>query len=129
MNTLIKISAVAIVFLCFSVILKSYRPEYVFLMRIFSVVLIFSLMLGDISVFISDILTAFSVFSIDSAHIKLLLKVSGTAIITDFVCDTLKDNGDSSLAGVISVSARFLVLYMSLPIINALIIFCFKFIE
>lgn len=129
MSLLIKISAVAIVFLCFSVILKSYRPEYVFLMRIFAVVLIFSLMLGDIAEFISEILTAFSVFSIEAVHIELLLKVSGIAIVTDFVCDTLKDNGDSSLAGVISVSAKFLILYLSLPIINALIIFCLKFIE
>ncbi len=129
MNTLIKISALAIVFLIFSVILKAYRPEYVFLMRIFAAVMIFSLMLGDIAEFISNILAAFSVFSIDSAHIKLLLKVTGIAILTDFICDTLRDNGDNSLAGVVSVSAKFVILYMSLPIINALIIFCLQFIQ
>lgn len=129
MNLLVKISAIAVTYLCFSVILKSSRPEYVFLMRIFAVILIFSLMLGDIAEFISEVLTAFSVFSIDSAHIELLLKVSGIAIVTDFVCDTLKDNGDNSLAGVVAVSAKFLILYLSLPIINSLLIFCFKFIE
>lgn len=129
MNTLIKIAGIALIFLCLSIILKSYRPEYVFLMRVFAVVLISSLMLEDISAFISEALTAFTVFNINSQHINLLLKVTGTAIITDFVCDTLKDNGDSSLAGVVAVSAKFIILYMSLPIINALIIFCLKFIE
>lgn len=129
MNTLIKIAGIALIFLCLSIILKSYRPEYVFLMRIFAVILIFSLMLEDISAFISEALTAFTVFNIDAQHINLLLKVTGTAIITDFVCDTLKDNGDSSLAGVVAVSAKFIILYLSLPIINALIIFCLKFIE
>lgn len=129
MSALIKISITAIVFLCLSVILKSYRSEYVFFMRIFAVILIFTIILDDISAFLSDILTMFSVFSIDITHIKLLLKVSGVAIMTDFVCDTLKENGDSSLAGVISVSSKFVILYMTLPIINALIIFCFKFIE
>lgn len=129
MNTLIKIAGIALIFLCLSIILKSYRPEYVFLMRIFAVILIFSLMLEDISAFISEALTAFTVFNIDVHHINLLLKVTGTAIITDFVCDTLKDNGDSSLAGVVAVSAKFIILYLSLPIINALIIFCLKFIE
>lgn len=129
MNVLIKISAVVIVFICFSLILKSNRPEYVFLMRIFAVILIFSLMLDDIATFISDILSAFSVFSIESSHLKLLLKVSGVAVLTDFICDTLKENGDLSLAGVISVSAKFVILYMSLPMINALIIFCVKLIE
>lgn len=129
MSALIKIFAIAIAFAIFSVIIKAYRPEYVFLMRIFSVIAIFSLMLNDISVFISDILSAFSAFSIESIHIKLLLKVTGVAIMTDFVCDTLRDNGDTSLAGVISVSAKFIILYMSLPIINALIIFCVNFIK
>lgn len=129
MNVLIKISAVVIVFICLSLILKSNRPEYVFLMRIFAVILIFSLMLDDIATFISDILSAFSVFSIESSHLKLLLKVSGVAVLTDFICDTLKENSDLSLAGVISVSAKFVILYMSLPMINALIIFCVKLIE
>lgn len=129
MNTIIKISAVAFVFICISLILKSSRPEFVFLARICSVVLIFSIMLNDISVFISDMLAAFSVFNIDSVHIKLLLKVSGIAILTDFVYDVLKENGDLSLAGVISTASKFLILYMSLPIINALIIFCLKFVK
>lgn len=129
MNTLLKIGAIVFVFMCLSVMLKGYRPEYTFVMRIFAVALISSVMLNDISIFISDILSSFSAFSIDSSHIKLLLKVTGIAILTDFLCDTLKDNGDSSLAGIVSVSAKFLILYMALPIINALIIFCFKFIE
>lgn len=129
MSVLIKISATAVIFLCLSVILKSYRPEYVFLMRIIAVLLIFAFILDDISVFISDLISIFSVLEIDSTHIKLLLKVTGISVITDFVYDTLKENGDSSLAGVISLSSKFIVLYMALPIINSLIIFCLKFLE
>lgn len=129
MNIFLKIGFVALIYLCFSVILKSYRPEYVLLMRIFAVVLIFSLLIDDISAFISNVLSIFSVFNIKSEHIKLLLKVTGVGIVTDFICDTLLDAGEKSLAGIVSMSSKFLIIILSLPILNGLIVFCMKFVE
>ncbi len=129
MSIFLKIGIIALIYMCFAVILKSYRPEYVFLMRIFAVVLIFTLLIDDIASFISNILSVFSVFNIKSEHINLLLKVTGIAIITDFICDTLTDSGEKSLAGVISVASKFLILFLSLPILNGLILFCIKFVE
>ena len=129
MNIFLKIGFVALIYLSLSVILKSYRPEYVLLMRIFAVVLIFSLLIDDISTFISNVLSIFSVFNIKSEHIKLLLKVTGVGIVTDFICDTLIDAGEKSLAGIVSMSSKFLIIILSLPILNGLIIFCMKFVE
>ena len=129
MNIFLKIGFVALIYLCFSVILKSYRPEYVLLLRIFAVVLIFSLLIDDISAFISNVLSIFSVFNIKSEHIKLLLKVTGVGIVTDFICDTLIDAGEKSLAGIVSMSSKFLIIILSLPILNGLIVFCMKFVE
>ena len=129
MNIFLKIGFVALIYLCFSVILKSYRPEYVLLMRIFAVVLIFSLLIDDISAFISNVLSIFSVFNIKSEHIKLLLKVTGVGIVTDFIYDTLIDAGEKSLAGIVSMSSKFLIIILSLPILNGLIVFCMKFVE
>ena len=129
MSILFKISAVAFVYVCFSTILKSQRPEYVFLIRIGAVVLIFLLIVDDIAEFITNIISAFSAFNISSAHISLLLKVVGISIVTDFVCDSLKDSGESSLASVVSISAKFMILYLSLPLLNGLIIFCLQLVE
>lgn len=129
MNVFLKIGVIALVYVCFSVILKSYRPEYVFLMRICTVIIIFLLLTEDLSSFISNILSVFSVFNIESEHINLLLKVTGIAIVTDFVCDTLIDSGEKSLAGVLSVASKFLIIYLALPVLNGLILFCLKFVE
>ena len=98
-------------------------------MRIFAVVLIFSLLIDDISTFISNVLSIFSVFNIKSEHIKLLLKVTGVGIVTDFIYDTLIDAGEKSLAGIVSMSSKFLIIILSLPILNGLIVFCMKFVE
>lgn len=129
MNIFLKIGFVSLIYLCFSVILKSYRPEYVLLMRMFTVILIFSLLIDDISTFISNVLSIFSVFNIKSEHIKLLLKVTGVGIVTDFICDTLIDAGEKSLAVIVSMSSKFLIIILSLPILNGLIVFCMKFVE
>lgn len=129
MSVFLKIGAIALIYMFFSVILKSYRTEYVFLMRIFVVVLIFTLLIDDIAGFISNILSVFSVFNINIEHINLLLKVTGIAIITDFICDTLIDSGEKSLAGIVSISSKFLIIFLALPILNGLILFCIKFVE
>lgn len=129
MNIFFKISLIAIVFVLLSVLLKSNKPEFVFLMRIFTVVMIFSLLLDDISVFVSNIMSTFLAFNVESEHINLLLKVVGITIVTDFVCDTLIDSGEKTLSGVISLSSKFLILYLALPIINGLVIFSLKLLE
>ena len=129
MSILFKIAAVAFVYVCLSTILKTQRPEYVFLIRICAVVLIFLFVVDDIADFISNIISAFSAFNINSSHISLLLKVVGISVVTDFVCDSLKDSGESSLANVVSISSKFMIIYLSLPMLNGLIIFCLKLVE
>lgn len=128
MSVLIKVAAVSLVYICLSAVLKSYRPEFVIFVRIFAISLIFSVIVDDVAVFVTDMLSAFSAFNIESAHVKLLLKVVGIAIVTDFICDTLKDSGENSLAGIVAISAKFLVIYLALPLINGLIIFCLQLI-
>lgn len=129
MSVLIKITAVAFVYVCLSIVLKPQRPEFVFLVRICTVVLILLFVVDEIADFITNILSAFSAFNISSAHISLLLKVVGISIVTDFVCDSLKDSGESSLSNVVSISSKFMILYMALPLINGLIIFCLQLVE
>lgn len=129
MNVLLKIAAIAFLYVCLSTVLKSQRPEYVFLIRICAVVLIFLIIVDDLAEFITNMLSAFSAFNISSAHISLLLKVVGISVVTDFVCDSLKDSGESSLSNTVSIASKFMILYMALPLINGLIIFCLQLVE
>lgn len=129
MNILLKVAAMAIIYACFSSILKSYRPEYILLLRVATIALIFSVAVEGISDGISNILAAFTVFNIDSKHIELLLKVVGITVITDFLCDVLKDSGENSMAGIVTVAARIIVLVMCMPLINSLILFSLKMLE
>ena len=129
MNIIIKISIIALVYLILSVTLKPHRPEYTFLLRICSVILIFIFIADDISALISNIMNIFSVFNIEPLHIKLLVKVTGIAIVTDFICDNLIDQGEKTIAGVVAVSSKIIILFLAMPMLNSMIVFCLKFIE
>lgn len=129
MNIVIKISLIALTYLLLSVVLKPYRPEYMFLLRICSVALIFVFIADDVSELVTNIITVFSVFNIEPVHIELLIKVIGITIITDFICDNLIDQGEKTIADVVAVSSKILILFLAMPMLNSLIVFCLKFVE
>lgn len=128
MNIISKIAIISFVFIILSLLLKSYRPEFVFLLRIVIVIIFFSLITDYISSFISNIVTIFTSFNIDSEHISLLFKVVAITLIGDMVSDSLNDSGESTIGNIIVIITKFIVIFMTIPLINSLIIFCLKFI-
>ena len=129
MSIILKISFVGLVYICVSTILKTYRPEFVFILRICTVLLIFIIVIDDISRFITNVLSAFSAFNVDSSHIQLLLKVVGITLASDYICDVLKDSGENSIANIVSAVAKFLIIYLSLPLLNSLIAFSLNLVD
>lgn len=129
MNILLKITILSLVFVLLSVLLKNYRPEYVFLLRIFAITAIIYFALEYVEKFINSFSSVFSDFNIDSSHISLLIKIVGIAIITDFISDILIDNGEIAMANTITIFSKFIVLYLTFPVLNGILAFCLKFIE
>ena len=104
MNIIVKIAVLIFTYIIFSSILKSYRPEYIFLLRIATVLLILIFSVDYLTEFITSYLTIFSIFNIDSAHISLLIKVVGIAILSDVISDNLKDTCEHSLSNIVIIS-------------------------
>lgn len=129
MNIIVKIAILIFTYIIFSSILKSYRPEYIFLLRIATVLLILIFSVDYLTEFITSYFTIFSIFNIDSAHISLLIKVVGIAILSDIISDNLKDTGEQSLSNIVILVSKFIILFLTLPIFNGIIIFCMKFID
>lgn len=129
MSILFKITVLSLVFILLSVLLKNYRPEYVFLLRVFGITIIIYYALEYVEKFINSFSSAFNDFNIDSSHISLLIKIVGIAIITDFISDILIDNGETAMANTVTIFSKFIVLYLTFPVLNGIIVFCLKFIE
>lgn len=129
MTILIKISAIALVFIFLSLLLKNNSNEFVFFMRIAVIVIIFFAISDSLSEFISSVISMFSSLEIDSLHIKLLVKVAGISIVSDFICDILKDNNENALSRVVEISAKLFIIILSFPMMNSLIAFCVEIIK
>lgn len=128
MNIISKIALISFVFIVLSLFLKTHRPEFVFLLRIFVIALLFSLIVDYLSNFISNLITIFTSFNIESEHISLLFKVVAITIIGDLVSDSLNDSGEATTGNVVILITKFIVIFMTMPLINSLILFCLKFI-
>ena len=129
MNIIVKIGVISLVYIISALLLKSYRPEFIFLLRIFCLILVISLVSYYISSFISELLAIFTVFNIESVHISLLFKVVAITIISDLISDSLNDVGESSVSNIVLLISKFIVLFLTMPLINSLIIFCLKLID
>lgn len=129
MNIIVKIGVISLVYIISALLLKSYRPEFVFLLRIFCLILVISLVSDYISSFINELLAIFTVFNIESVHISLLFKVVAITIISDLISDSLNDVGESSVSNIVLLISKFIVLFLTMPLINSLIIFCLKLID
>ena len=124
MTIILKLSAVTVVYLLLSSMLKEYRNEYVLLLR-YSVSIIIIIVVADaVDDFIRNIFSIFDIFNIESAHISTLVKVAGISIVTDFIYDSLIDSGETSIARLVSFGSRLIIIGLSMPMLNSLIILC-----
>ncbi len=129
MTYLIRIGIVAVIFLILSSVIKTYRPEYVFLIRITAVIIIFYISAEQISDFIGSFNSILSSLNVETEYFTLLIKIIGITLITDFISDTLKDNGETTMANTVIILSKFLILYLTMPALNSLLLFCTELID
>ncbi len=124
MTVLLKISAVVLIFICCAVFIRQYRPEYTMLLRFSAIIIVAFLLLQETAPLIDEFTDIFNQFNISTNNLSLLLKVGLVAILADFLIDTLKDSGDNSLAGIVAVTSRIVIISFSLPVLKGIITIC-----
>lgn len=129
MNFIVKIVIVAFVYLLLSLFLKDIRREYVYLMRVATIILVATLLAEEVSGYFSELIGLFEFVDFDYQHIKLILKVVGITVLTDIVCDVLEENGEKSISNVVTLSSKFLILFLTIPLVKTILIFCLKLVE
>ena len=118
---IIKIIGVGFIAIIITVILKQYRPEFTIYVSIIAGVIIL-LMLTDK---LSDILNLINKFAsetnINAQYLKILVKITGIAILSEFAVSVCKDAGESAIASKVDVGGKILIISISIPIIQALL--------
>ncbi len=59
--------------------------------------------------------------SINSGFLKILIKITGIAILTEFAVSICKDSGESAIASKVDIGGKVIIITMSIPIIKSLL--------
>lgn len=118
---IIKIIGVGFIAVIIIVILKQYRPEFAIYASILAGVIIIMMITDSISGIIAIMQDIASRTNINSEFLKILIKITGIAILTEFAVSICKDVGESAVASKVDIGGKVIIISMSIPIIRALL--------
>lgn len=116
-----KIIGIGICGTVLALTVKQYRPELAIAVPVLSAAAILLLCVP----YLSSVLTMFQNIAeesgIDTAYVKIVIKIIGVAYICQFASDICKDAGESSIAGKIELGGKVVIITLSMPIIYGLL--------
>ena len=118
---IIKIIGIGLIALIIIVIIKQYRPEFVIYISLIAGALILVLIMDKIDPIIELLTTISNKTAINNEFLKLLLKITGIAFLTEFAVSICKDSGESAIASKVDLGGKVIIISMSIPIIASLL--------
>lgn len=118
MTALIGISLSALVL---AVFIRDYNKTASIAITIAASALIFLRIAFDLSGIFETLTSISSGVETAASYIKLMMKVLGIVLITQFVADMCRDCGEKALAGQTETAAKIIVISMVLPLFETVI--------
>ena len=82
--------------------------------------MILVLVLSKISAIIDMLTSLANQTAINNEFLKLLIKITGIAFLTEFAVSICKDAGESAIASKVDIGGKVIIVSMSIPIIAGL---------
>ena len=118
---IIKIIGISLIAIIIAVIIKQYKPEFAVYISIATGVIILLICTNYMANIINLVETLASKVNINTQFIKILIKITGIAILTEFAVSICKDSGETAIASKTEIGGKIIIISMSMPIIEALI--------
>lgn len=118
MTAIIGISISALIL---AVFIKDHNKTASLVIMLAAAVLIFLRIISGVSEIFSSITEISSGVEATASYIKLMLKVLGIVLITQFVADLCRDSGENALAGQTETAAKIIVITMILPLFESVV--------
>lgn len=115
-----KIVGIGIVATVLIIILKSTRPEFALYISLVTGVIIFSMILGELSYVIQTLNTLARRTNVEFTYFSTILKIIGMAYIVEFGAQISRDAGEDSIALKIELGGKVLIMVLAIPILLAL---------
>ena len=118
---IVKIIGVGITALIIIIILIQYKPEFALYISIIAGIIILLMSMSKLSAIIGVLSNLSSKVGTGSQFLKILLKITGVAILTEFAVSICKDSGETAIASKIDFGGKIIIVSISIPIITALL--------
>lgn len=118
---ILKIVIVALITIFLSSSLKSINSEISSMVSVCGGLIIFLLVVGELSNIILSLGEIVNLSNLDSGVISLALKIIGVGYITEFASDVAEDFGNKTLSSKVILGGKIVICSMSLPIIKKLL--------
>ncbi len=118
---IIKIIGISLIAIIIAVIIKQYKPEFAVYISIITGVIILLICTNYMANIISLVEILANKVNINTQFIKILIKITGIAILTEFAVSICKDSGETAIASKAEIGGKIIIISMSMPIIQALI--------
>ena len=118
---IIKIIGISLVAIIILSILKQYKKEFAIYVSLVAGLLIFMLVLSKMSGIIELLKNLANKTSINSKFLKLIIKISGISLLTEFMVSICKDFGESAIANKVDFGGKIIIMSLALPIMSSLL--------
>ena len=118
---IVKIIGVGLIALVIIIILKQYKPEFSVYVSIIAGIAILFMVMGKLTSIINLLSNLSNKTGAGNEFLKILLKITGIAILTEFAACICKDSGESAIASKIDLGGKIIIISISIPIITALL--------
>ena len=118
---LFQILVVTICMVAGSFFIKKEAPVFVSVMSIITGSIILIYMLRNISVIVGYINVLTKSVNIEKGYIKIIMKITGLSIATQFISDICRENGFNAVASQLEIMCRISIVVISMPVIIALL--------
>lgn len=126
---ILKIFAFCIIAAVLSVILKTQRAEFSFLISVLTVVIILAYFLSKIFEPVSLLFQKIEDYGIEASYFKVALKALGIGYITNFSVNICKEAGQTSIASAAEMVGKGSIFILSLPMVINIVDLALGFIK
>jgi stage III sporulation protein AD len=117
----LQITGAALVATFLALILKEQKPNFAFLLIVFTGCAIFLFLVDQIYLIINMIERLASDAKVNLIYVETILKIIGIAYIAEFAAQITKDAGQGAIASKIELGGKILILAMAIPILTVMI--------
>ncbi len=116
-----QITGVALIATFLALIVKEQKPNFAFLLIVFTGAAIFLFLVDQIYQIIAMIQKLAANARVNVVYVETILKIIGIAYIAEFAAQITKDAGQGAIASKIELGGKILILAMAIPILTVMI--------